>query len=556
MNSFEELELTFSRFIDFGKVLDKPTRKFLVFYLYSILKGENAKEELDKNNKNKENSEFQSSYFSYLKKTLDGIFENQTIIKLAKENESLTTQIINDTIKWIKDTDKKINAKNPFQEEQDRFDVWAHKPTHLYLTDWDNLINYLSIRYDREELDSSFYTQKFKDLIPQSKEFVLSKDYDPQAEKKIPLDILIADLLAQWDALLTAKWLEFQAQYLEEASEDFSQKLYQKADDLEKLGKLISPFAMEVGRYWDLSQALWKKTGFEALEKYAAILENETAIQELVDLLGKMREAQIETEEEEYKEVVVYQSKVKDPYLRSEINGTRMSNDLNMVLPSEIAFLGTPETEWMFLKKYADSQLLSFQYEGTKTIFNSEEETFSHQHQKKKEKGAFIVCIDTSGSMQGTPSQIAKTLCFAIMKMAAKESRKAYLISFSVGIKKIRLDDIAESLDRIVDFLSMSFDGGTDATPALSETLTLLKENDFKDADVLMVSDFVMYSLREDFIKRMETERQKDTRFHSLAIAQNANAEILEVFDHNWVYNPKEENVIQRIWKDLQTLED
>jgi len=86
--------------------------------------------------------------------------------------------------------------------------------------------------------------------------------------------------------------------------------------------------------------------------------------------------------------------------------------------------------------------------------------------------------------------------------------------------------------------------------------LTLLKENDFKDADVLMVSDFVMYSLREDFIKRMETERQKDTRFHSLAIAQNANAEILEVFDHNWVYNPKEENVIQRIWKDLQTLED
>lgn len=554
MNSFEELELTFSRFIDFGKVLDKPTRKFLVFYLYSILKGENAKDEIGKNNE--ENSEFQSSYFSYLKKTLDRIFENQTIIKLAKENESLTTQIINDTIKWIKDTDKKINAKNPFQEEQDRFDTWAYKPTHLYLTDWDNLINYLSIRYDREELDSSFYTQKFKELIPQSKEFVLSKEYDPQAEKKIPLDILIADLLAQWDALLTAKWLAFQAQYLEEASEDFSQKLYQKADDLEKLGKLISPFAMEVGRYWDLSQALWKKTGFEALEKYAAILENETAIQELVDLLGKMREAQIETEEEEYKDVVVYQSKVKDPHLRSEINGTRMSNDLNMVLPSEIALLGNPETEWMFLKKYADSQLLSFQYEGTKTIFNSEEETFSHQHQKKKEKGAFIVCIDTSGSMQGTPSQIAKTLCFAIMKMAAKESRKAYLISFSVGIKKIRLDDIAESLDRIVDFLSMSFDGGTDATPALSETLTLLKENDFKDADVLMVSDFVMYSLREDFIKRMETERQKDTRFHSLAIAQNANAEILEVFDHNWVYNPKEENVIQRIWKDLQTLED
>ncbi|GBU25781.1 hypothetical protein R83H12_02439 [Fibrobacteria bacterium R8-3-H12] len=41
----------------------------------------------------------------------------------------------------------------------------------------------------------------------------------------------------------------------------------------------------------------------------------------------------------------------------------------------------------------------------------------------------------------------------------------------------------------------MSFCGGTDAMPAMEEALRKLKTEDYKKADVVMVSDFVMPGL-------------------------------------------------------------
>ena len=97
--------------------------------------------------------------------------------------------------------------------------------------------------------------------------------------------------------------------------------------------------------------------------------------------------------------------------------------------------------------------------------------------------------------MHGTPEQVAKTLCFALLKIAIQENRKCYLISFSTGIQTLNLTDLKNSLNLILDFLSMSFHGGTDASPALEEALRMLNTNDYKEADVLMISDFVMSSL-------------------------------------------------------------
>ncbi|MCC5944304.1 MAG: VWA domain-containing protein [Bernardetiaceae bacterium] len=543
-----ELEEEFSRFIDFGKIFDKPTRRYLVHYLYAKIQGKTTQAASPSFGDSPE-----GKYYDYLKQTLDEVFAKDNILHLAQDNPTLSKQLIADTIKWLRDTDKKVNADNPYQEEIDRFAAWSHRPTHLWLDTWGGLLDYLAQIYPAEELDTDFYAQKFEDLIAETRAMV--KDYDPQAEKKSRFDILVADLLAQWDALLTAKTLAYQLEEIEKEREAFCRLLYAKVDELERLLKLVSPFSMEAGRYWDMSRALWKNTGFDVLQKYAQLLENESSIQELVDLLGRMRTAQIETEEEEYSHVIVRKSWIDDPQLRSEIGGIRQSDDLNNVLPGELALLGDARTETLFMQRYADKSLSSWQYQGKRLVTDDKVQYAKREKQKRKEKGPFIVCVDTSGSMHGTPAQIAKTLCFAILKMAAKENRKAYLISFSIGTKTMPLHDIASSLEKIVEFLSMSFDGGTDATPALSEALSMLKTNDYREADVLMVSDFVMYDMREDLEKRIRNEKQKDTRFHSLAISTQANPEILEVFDHNWIYNPDKKEIIRQMWQDLQQLE-
>ena len=139
--------------------------------------------------------------------------------------------------------------------------------------------------------------------------------------------------------------------------------------------------------------------------------------------------------------------------------------------------------------------------------------------------------------MHGTPETVAKMLCFAILKLAIRENRKCYLISFSTGIQTINLTDLNNSLDKIIEFLSMSFHGGTDASPAMNEALRMLSTEDYKKADVIMASDFVMAGLTENVKNQILLAKENKTKFHSLVIGNSQNKQVIEEFDNNWVYD-------------------
>lgn len=544
-----EWEEDFQRFMDFGRVFDEPTRRYLVHFLRQKLSADQRPAQKP------EDSPFvQSPYFDAFIAAVEKSVEEEKIRRVTEQSDKLARQITADLLSWIKKTDKKIQESNPYEKEKERFDAWSHKPTHLWAENWYVLTNFLQNTYPPEELDTAFYAEKFKKLLPQTKALLKAPDYDPQAEKKIPFDVLSDELLLEWDALLSSKMLAYALEHIEKEQQDFGSKLNAKVEELIKLTELIAPFAMETGQYWDMSESLWQETGFDVLEKYAELLQNEKSIRELVDLLGRMREAEIETEEEEYAEVIVRKEWITDEQLKTEIGGVYQSNQLSQMLPAEAALLGDTATEALFLKKYADYGLNSFQYQGKRLVTSDKVQYSKRQKQKRKEKGPFVLCVDTSGSMHGLPAQIAKVLSFGLMKMAAQDNRKCYLISFSIGLKTINLHDISASMDEIVKFLSMSFDGGTDATPALSEALRMLQTSDYREADVLMVSDFVMYNLREDLVKRIEKEQERETKFHSLAISDQPNTDILDVFDNNWVYDPEDRQVIQQVWQDVQQL--
>jgi len=62
-------------------------------------------------------------------------------------------------------------------------------------------------------------------------------------------------------------------------------------------------------------------------------------------------------------------------------------------------------------------------------------------------------------------------------------------------MQMLNLTDLKNNLDKFIVFLSMSFHGGTDASPALREALRMLETEDYKKADIVIVSDFVMPGL-------------------------------------------------------------
>ncbi|MBO6177106.1 MAG: hypothetical protein J6O39_06150, partial [Treponema sp.] len=142
-----------------------------------------------------------------------------------------------------------------------------------------------------------------------------------------------------------------------------------------------------------------------------------------------------------------------------------------------------------------------------------------------------------------------KTVTFALSKIAMEEERKCYLISFSTEIETLDMSDFksGDALTRIVQFLRMSFNGGTDASPALRHAVQMLQKDGYKNADVLMISDFVMGSLPDDLVKSIEEEKKKNTDFYSLVIGSSGNQGTIACFNHNWVYDIKDINASRHL---------
>lgn len=527
----EELE----RFVLFGEILDRPTRAYFVDYLRAKLLREKI-------------SPSQHPYFHYFSAALDDIFDDPDLQDLAQQEERLGEQILADSLRWFRKAFKEVAKKHPYEEEQRELESWGVRHLRQFCRSWSFMIQKVSSFYPREELDPSYHQDQFRRLI-QSREYE-----DLSTEEESVVERVYRDLLAQWDARLQAKILDFQMRHLRTRQKEYRAKLQAKVQQYQKLRRYVRPFSDELSRYWDMSQDLWQDSSLDLVERYESLLRDEAELQRLADLLGRMREASVETEEEHYEKILVSREHIRDPLLRSEIVGVQQSRDLSQLLPSEVALFGG-DTEWDFLKRYAEGQLQTHRYEDHRWVENQKLQRESYQKVKKKQKGPFILCIDTSGSMEGEPERIAKVLSFAILKMVAKEERPAYLINFSRGIQSLDLYRISESLDELAAFLQKSFRGGTDISLALGEALRQLESQAYRDADVLVVSDFIMYKLSDDLTRQIQQQQnQQGTQFHSLIITDQANEEVIAVFDNVWRYHPEERQLMRELHQKMQSL--
>ncbi|NJB85703.1 uncharacterized protein with von Willebrand factor type A (vWA) domain [Lewinella marina] len=532
MQQDELLEAEYQRFIEFGQLLDRRTRRYLVEYLRAKLSGKPYRGEA-----------LNDRYAEYFQSALDDIFGIDQLLFVCANNETITRQIVLDTLYWIRKTFTRSATKHPYVQEEELLRGWSVTPAKAFPHRYPHLLQFLGSTYLREELDTGFYRNRLDQFFARE-----VADWTPTDHQQF--DRILTDLLSQWDALLQARILAYQLTRFNEAKESYTELLTQKVEEYRRLQSILDPFTDYLG--WDMSRELWQSTSFDALQRYDALLADEESLRRLADLLGNLREAEIELEEETFEKTIVRQEWVSDPLHRAEVVGVHESQDLNHLLSSEAALLSQHDTETAFLKKYADHGLLTLRYED-RYLRRSEDTVMEvNQRVKQREKGPFIVCVDTSQSMMGRPEEIAKVLTLGILKMAIRSNRRAYLINFSTGIKTIDLHDIANSIDELAAFLTMSFYGGTDATLALYEALRQLKAHDYRDADVLMISDFVMYKIDSDVLAEVaHFQHNNGTEFHSLALTREANAELLSRFDTNWLYDPERRGIIRELTRGL-----
>lgn len=196
---------------------------------------------------------------------------------------------------------------------------------------------------------------------------------------------------------------------------------------------------------------------------------------------------------------------------RSDIQGITSSNRLDSLLPLEMVQMADDELQELFLLKYATSSLQNFLHKSEQLNPNK------HLERKRaKQAGPMIACIDTSGSMAGIPSNIARSLILRLLDISRRQHRPLFVIAFSVSARPI---DAQRDRMKLLDFFAHEPTGNTDATKMLQQVLALLQQTPtYMSADVVLIGDFRMPLVSQPLLDAIRHHRQQGTYFYGLQL--------------------------------------
>lgn len=465
----------------------------------------------------------------------------QVLLDFAKSNAGVQDAIDEKSLTWQRLTKQRLSLKNPFLEEQD-FVKQVQK------------MKFEALQKNYSELSKTYEAIPSVQKIPST----IKMDYYKKAfsAKTNMAQAIARNFAKDLEKSLVVRQTDWEMQEIDKARKAFLDKLFENLEKLRRLMQLFKGVSGGLGRLWDLAQTELKDNGFEVLEQYADLLEQDRGVAELVELIGRYNQSEMEYHKELRNKMVVHHEVQTQPAYKGQISGLQVGDCIENALPGELGLYSNPHTKPIFKLRFAQKQLLSYAYMRQVALQRHEVEQEEVEVGEAQGKGPVLICVDTSGSMHGTPERVAKTITYALAKKALLEKRGCYLISFSTGISVMDLSalDSASGLQQLVAFLRMSFNGGTDANPALRHAVEMLDTKKWKQADVLMVSDFIMDDLDSSVVEEIKKQREKKCKFYTLAVTSQASPSQLKYFDSNWIYDTSRSDSTRQLVRQLSTI--
>ena len=223
---------------------------------------------------------------------------------------------------------------------------------------------------------------------------------------------------------------------------------------------------------------------------------------------------------------------------KSDISGITIGNNLNSLLPTELALLSGKTTENLFYQRYITRSL---------QLFSSNSHS---QKGKKPHNGPIIICTDTSSSMTGEPVLVAKAITIAICIIAQRQKRNVLVIKYSDSHTLFPLQNITRQRKELMDFFQVAEMGGNNENRLFKWLFNdvMPKQGDYTTGDILCISDFGWMPIYEDTMDLIKQEKQKGVRFYGLNIGQNSFFPLLEDdFNEKMFYNPQD--VCDELWE-------
>ncbi len=232
---------------------------------------------------------------------------------------------------------------------------------------------------------------------------------------------------------------------------------------------------------WGLNPGEGVRVNFNDKREAIERIRRSPKLKEMSDLIGRFVDTAIQDQKQ----------KTKDG--ATSIKSVKTGNRIESVLPSEKMKLVNQTTKMDFYRAYNQKQLLQYELEST----------------NKKKRGPMIVCVDTSGSMEGTREKWSKAVAIALLEIAQLQKRDYACIIFASEVNDVIIIEKGELKPNSVVDIAEKFDGGgTNFEKPLRESINLIKGSTFKKADITFITDGDC-GVSDQFIKEFKKVKEE-----------------------------------------------
>ena len=363
-------------------------------------------------------------------------------------------EILKQELQKIKDFEKKKQALEKLVEQEEKMDSLSEE-----LDELDELIEEMKMQGNTgdeyDELVEQYENGQMNLQQARALAEQMAKDCDELVETS---DDLVENIVVQMDNSITNATSEVQ-----QVSE------YVNAWGLGEGSNIKVPFGI-------------KKN---ALEK----IRNSDYLKKFTDMIGK------------YKECAIAEQKKKAKSAAVEIKSVTTGDKIQDALPSDKINLCNDTTKRDFYRRMTEGQLM----------------TYDKDSHKDKNKGPIIVCIDQSGSMAGDKDMWAKALAVGILEVAQMQKREFACIPYDSRVREVTIihkDEI--SPEKIIGIAEQRATGGTDFEAPLREASKLIEDSNFKEADIVFITDGDC-GIRDDFRRKFK-QLKEDKEFRAMGV--------------------------------------
>ena len=204
--------------------------------------------------------------------------------------------------------------------------------------------------------------------------------------------------------------------------------------------------------------------------------------------------------------------KVKDQSGIENLIGIVQGRDLRSLTTGSRGLLCNPITENLFYDKFCRNQLDVYDYES----------------EINKSRGAIMLLIDESGSMNGGRNSLASAIAVAFTHLAVKEERPITIVGFNSSVtnvyevkdrkcvsnyKEIELSDL------LMELATRKPTGGTNFDAPICTALGFCPNE--KKADLIMVTDGHA-PISETTVERLNEYKKDGLKFYSILLGCNS----------------------------------